>query len=505
MGLSYEQEGVTMIRMVLAGAAAALILAGAAGTAQAAEPLTVSLDECIDHALRENLGLKTTVLGLRTGDYSIIKAESVFDPSISLSVSRDESHTPNFLDYISVSAITQKRSSAQLTYGQALSTGADWGLGIYNTMSESNIEIQKNYTSYVGMQVNQPLLRGFGRRVNRSGIYLARLDRDSDVHVLRQQASNLVYDVIASYWTLAYDRRTLDVRRLSLAQADSLLAYNRKGLELGVLVESDVLEAQSERLRRQQELLDQESAIRDDEDTLRRLLNVVGADEWEGTIITGDEFPEQVSEPDPEVVLEDALANRPEYLGALTTIERAALTETVAENRARPGLDLNAQYRLNGSGATYGKDIEKLGNADAYGWNVGLLFSYPLRNRSAHADLEQRRIDRRRAELSLKDLEQTIAVELRTATRNIASTRERIEVARMEVEVNERKLRMEEERFRNHLSTSYFVLQFQRDLANARGNLNRAVVDRLVAVAAFERARGTLLGDRDISILGMSE
>ncbi len=493
-----------MIKMILAGAAA-LVLVGATGTTQAADPLTVSLDECIDRALRENLGLKTTVLGLRAGDYSIIKAESAFDPSVSLAVSRDESHTPNFLDYISVSAVTQKRSTARLSYGQALSTGADWGIGLYNTLSESNIEFLKNYTSYIGLQVNQPLLRGFGRRVNRSGIYIARLDRDADVHILRQQASNLVYDVIAAYWTLAYDRRTLDVRRLSLAQADSLLAYNRKGFELGVLIESDVLEAQSERLRRQQELLDQESAIRDDEDTLRRLLNVVGADGWEGAILTGDEFPERASEPDPDAVLEDALANRPEYLGALTTIERASLTEVVAENSTRPGLDLNAQYRLNGSGASYGKVVDKLGDAEEYGWNVGLLFSYPLRNRSAHADLEQRHIDRRRAELSLKDLEQTIAVELRSAARNIASTRERIEVARTEVEVNDRKLRTEEERYRNHLSTSYYVLQFQRDLADARGNLNRAVVDRLVAVAAFERARGTLLGDRDISILGVSE
>ena len=76
-----------------------------------------------------------------------------------------------------------------------------------------------------------------------------------------------------------------------------------------------------------------------------------------------------------------------------------------------------------------------------------------------------------------------------------------IGVAKLAVEVNELKLRKEEERFRNQLSTSYFVLQFQNDLATARNQYNKTLIDYALAVVEFQRARGTLLKDLNITII----
>ena len=64
--------------------------------------LELSLDECIDHALRENLDLKAYHLGLRSYELSTVQAESYFDPSISWRMSRDESVTPNYFEYFKV-------------------------------------------------------------------------------------------------------------------------------------------------------------------------------------------------------------------------------------------------------------------------------------------------------------------------------------------------------------------------------------------------------------------
>ena len=64
--------------------------------------LQLTLDECIDHALRENLDMKVYHLGLRSYELSTVQAESYFDPSISWRMGRDESVTPNYFEYFEV-------------------------------------------------------------------------------------------------------------------------------------------------------------------------------------------------------------------------------------------------------------------------------------------------------------------------------------------------------------------------------------------------------------------
>ncbi len=101
----------------------------------------------------------------------------------------------------------------------------------------------------------------------------------------------------------------------------------------------------------------------------------------------------------------------------------------------------------------------------------------------------------------LEDFKSQIMSEIRTSIRNVNINREKIDVARLSVEVNELRLKNEEERFRNQLSTSYYVLQFQSDLSNARNIYNKALMDYTLAVAEFQKAKGTLLKDLNISII----
>ena len=119
------------------------------------------------------------------------------------------------------------------------------------------------------------------------------------------------------------------------------------------------------------------------------------------------------------------------------------------------------------------------------------------------ADYEKKQIDMKRENLVLEDLKSRIITEIRTGIRNVEITREMIDVARLSVEVNELKLKKEEERFRYQLSTSYYVLQFQTDLANARNLYNKALTDYTMAVVELQKARGTLLKDLNISIIAV--
>jgi len=463
--------------------------------------LNLSLEECIDHGLRENLNLKSYHLGLRSYELSIVQAESNFDPSLSLRMTHDKSATPNYYKYYDVSSIERDTSNLNFSIGQMLSTGADWGFGVFTTRSKSNIETAKNYTSYLGFSINQPLLKGRGKKVTRSNVYLAHISNESAFHDVENRAIELVYNLLQSYWNLVYARETLSVNKIALVQADSLLAYNQKGYELGILTESDVLEAKSQRLLRQQEIMNQENVIRDSEDVLKRLLNITTEEEWSLELIPTNKPDIKTVDLDPEIAVEQALKYRPDYKMAEKTLEQNEIYLTIAKNAQLPSLNLNASYNIHGSGTSLNKDLRDLSRTDAYGWQLGLNLSYPFQNRDAKADYEKRQIEIKRTRLALEDIESQIMTEIRSSIRNVNINSEKIEVARLSVEVNELKLKMEEERFKNQLSTSYYVLQFQNDLVNARNGYNKSLIDYTISVVEFQRACGTLLDNLNISII----
>jgi outer membrane protein TolC len=173
----------------------------------------------------------------------------------------------------------------------------------------------------------------------------------------------------------------------------------------------------------------------------------------------------------------------------------------VARNALLPDLGFSASYRLNGSGESFDRNLRKVADADAFGWNVGLNLSYPISNRAARTEFERQEIMLKRAQLNLDDMKEQIIIDIQSGLRKAETDRERIEVAKQTVEANELKLRAEEEKFRNHLSTSYLVLQYQTDLANARNQYNRALMDCILSVLELRQAKGTLLHDLHISIL----
>ncbi len=470
-------------------------------TVQAENVIDISLSQCIDRALTENLSLKAYSMGLKTDNLSITQAETIFDPAFSVEMNRSRNETPNYYAYYGVDSIEQENSNLNMTFGQKLRSGADWGVGFYNALSESNIETAKNYSSYLGIQVNQPLLKGFGKKVNTSSVYFARLDLDNTAYDIENRTVNLIYQVTNAYWDLVYAWQSMRVLELSADQADSLLAYNRKGRELGVLTDSDVLEAESTLLSREQDILNQKSVIREKEDGLRRLLNMSSGDELHADLKPTDEAVLEDYPVDIGSVYQQALGLRPDYKIGQKSLKRYQFNRDLAKNNLLPTLDLNARYNIQGSGTSYDKNIRDMGDFGQYNTGVGLTLSFPIGNRDAKLEMEKREIQIRRQELTIKDIESTILNEIRSAARNVEILRESVDVAQKNVSVNELKLKTEEERFKNKLSTSYYVLQYQTDLANSRNLYHKSIIDYTKAVNELKRAGGLLLRDHNISIV----
>jgi outer membrane protein TolC len=133
-------------------------------------------------------------------------------------------------------------------------------------------------------------------------------------------------------------------------------------------------------------------------------------------------------------------------------------------------------------------------------WNLGLTFSIPLANLFSKANLAQARLNMRQAMLELENQKEQVFLEIKNAVRSVEANYKRILAYTTARDLAEQKLAAEEEKRRVGMSTNYFVLQFQRDLANARISELNAIISYNVSLASLEKSMGTNLKSKNIKL-----
>jgi hypothetical protein len=135
-----------------------------------------------------------------------------------------------------------------------------------------------------------------------------------------------------------------------------------------------------------------------------------------------------------------------------------------------------------------------------HSWSFIATFNYPLGNDTADSRYVQRKIDLRRAKTLLARTNQDVVLSVRTAVRELASSIEAVKAAQRARVASEETLRAEQERLRLGDSTPHNVLLFQNDLLTAESNEITQLQLYRTAITALERAQGTLLEARGISV-----
>jgi outer membrane protein TolC len=137
---------------------------------------------------------------------------------------------------------------------------------------------------------------------------------------------------------------------------------------------------------------------------------------------------------------------------------------------------------------------------DADSWRVGLTLNVPVGNRDAASRYIAARVAREQAGIDYKILEQTATIEVRQSVRQIETDVKRVKAARVNSRLQKEKLDAEQKKFENGISTSFNVLTFQEDLAQARSREAQALTDYNKSRVELERVLGTLPQARSIAL-----
>ena len=472
-----------------------------ANSLQAAEvtPRSLSLAEAVDIALENNVDVKVERENIRLQESSILFERGQFDPTLHLDARTNKTirGSTSILEteFLQTDRIEQQNQQLSLGLKQRFPWGGDYDFTLSETRSSATLQdINPTLQGEPTLTFTQPLLRGFGSEVALGPLRIAQTQLGISHAIFRAQVMATILDIVNVYWDLVFQRENLKVQQQSLRSAEQLLELNRNKVELGLLAPIEILVAEAGVASRVEGVVLAEKAVQDTEDQLRRLLNLPEqSSPHPPPLLPADTPIETEKRFEEEALLAIAVKARPEVEQSRLDLQNRALSIRIAENQLNPSLDLVGTLGRNGIGGNYSTEIDQIQSGSFYRWEAGIVLSFPIGNRAAQANLQKEKAGWNQSALAQEKALQQITLEVKEGLRRVETDFRRIESNRRARILAERKVSAGTERLTLGLISSHDLLEFQNELADARGKEIRAITDYNKSLINLDKVTGLLL------------
>ncbi len=489
-----------------------------------AQPLKLSLRECLEKALAANPEVAVEALNVDVNGRSVSLAREKFLPALNLNFFNQDQTTLGTWGAEGTN-YRYKYNYYVLNLSQKIPTGGTFSLAFTNSMTDterSYTVINPAYFSQVQLNFSQPLLRGFGPTASRLEERRAGAQLEISRAAYKTKLIETVFEVEAAYWGLVDSLEYLRVMESTLRESRELLARTREAARIGAKSEIEVLSAETEVARWEDSLVSARLQAEKTEESLRKLMNLSPKSGPQDPAIEPTDRPD-VDEKDIsyEEALASALRARPEMAAAARSVEASALEVRGYRNQLLPELNLDfSLWNPGQSGVKYiyendnpftGQliDIIRGSRMDAIrdvfnswpnSWNIRLSLNVPLADIISRSALTRARLQNRQEVLRLENRKLLISFEVDDAIRELGNKKQKMASTRAYRVLLEKRVAAEAERYNFGLVGSEWLFNYRNQLAQARANEIRAAVDYRIARARLEKAMGTLLEARNINI-----
>ncbi|MCE9594970.1 MAG: TolC family protein [Planctomycetes bacterium] len=461
--------------------------------------LQLSLEDALAIALEADLGLAIEDSAVDAARFRYAGTWGAFDPVFTANgaVSDSEFEASTITQSGGTSAIvineTNKSYGAGLEF--PLTTGGTLALNFDSNINSSNsaAQISADSTNDVfTLSYTQPLLRGAWRSYATSRQRQSELTWSEAREHHRRVRQEVLLGVQNSYWDLVAALEQLKVADATLGLGREQLDQNQRRLDAGVGTEVDVLQAQANVAVREQERLRAEVDVRAAADLLKASLFANDYKRWDVEIEPVTPLPTEfpITVVPWQAALSVALDQRPEVREQRFAIERSEVEIVRARSEREPALDLTLSSTALGFDPDSGDAFQSASTWEFPSNQAALSFSVPFFNRAGKNAERAARADLIRAHLEADRVELRITTEVRDAVRQVEYQAEAVRAAAKSLELARRQLEAEEARYREGLSTTFQVLEFQQKLAEALSSEKRARADAVKASAALTKAQG---------------
>jgi TolC family type I secretion outer membrane protein len=397
----------------------------------------LTLDHCIDIALKKHPDILAASHTVRIGDSRIGQARSDYYPQVDFQTNYNR---------------TQAYKS-----------------GVSNLAGASPTNL---YTGRLNLSQN---IYDFGRTSARVGV--ANFNRDSYRQDLENVTSLVVLNVKQSYYDVLQSEENRRVSAETVEQFQRHLEIAKGFFEVGLKPKFDVTKAEVDLSNARLNQIRAENDLRIARVTLNNAIGMPDAPEY----VLENNLLFEKHEPVYQEALKAAYDNRPDLHSLILRESAARQSLDLARAGHYPTLTGNAGYGYGGSEFPLGE-----------GWNVGGSLNIPIFN----GFLVENQISESKATIdvisaNVESLKQQIRLEVDQAFSNLREATNRIDTTELTVRQARENLELAEGRYASGVGSPIEVTDALLALSNARTSYTSALADYQNYLASLERAMGT--------------
>lgn len=522
------------------------------------QTLTLTISDAVRRALENNNSIEVARSDVRINEAQLRSQLGIYDPvftiqpTYSRSARNGSASSHNF--FVNGGVTTNLKSGGVV---EAFSNNSRTGTGSQfadPTITRSSIPF---YSTALGVNFNQPLWRNREIDNVRRQIKIQRKRIEQSDAEFRRTTIETIAQVQSAYWDLVFALRDQQNRQSNLNLSKENLRQIEARIEAGTAAPLQRAEVSTELATREADVLLAAQQVTISENTLKQLiLRDPASPEWQVTIVPVDRPVFDEKPASTEDAIREAVANRPELRRLKLQREITEIDREFYRNQTKPEINLVSSFSLNGlaqnipnytptvttqqflgndalllnainqerailnnpnlpqipnSAITVsngnpnviggvGRAFVNIFGTDAINYSVGVQINFPLRNKTAKANLELVEAQQTQLAANERQQEQIVIVEVRNAVQSLETARQRVLAARRARENAEIQLNGERALLDAGRSTTFLLIQRENALTNARNAEIRAETDYNKAVSSLQRATSTTLEVNNIVI-----
>jgi outer membrane protein len=481
----------------------------------------LTLTDYIHEVFAHNESVQAQMLETEVNRHKETAAKGVFEPQLDLSITREANARTN-------NTVQQAEQSGQGYFaeqnsiydggiqeltplGSTIRLGAtmsdlDNNVNPFGSIfTETNNVFTKQYQTFVGATVTQPLLKDFGLTASMGAIRLAALDSDIAFQQYRKQLMLVLSRAESAYWNVYFAQEQLRFFDDSVAVAQHVLDDSRQKLNAGGGSELDVMEAQSGLALRRTKRNDAWQSYLEALGMMRSLTGTAPTPYVGGPIVPEIRVLDLPPGTNAPVSYSDgyweAFQSNPDYLIQAAKMRQEEVRLGYAKNQMLPQLDLKAAYGYNGLGTTPGNAWQVADSQEFPSWSVGLELTVPLGGNIKGRNLKKAaQLSLQEAYLNVKGAQTEIANHLNTVIQQMGAWQQSIQSYQTVVSYNNELLTNTLQRFQAGTVDGDKVLETEADLLDAQQSMANAVVQYQDSIIEVQLTDGSLLKKWDLDL-----
>ncbi len=426
-----------------------------------------------------------------------------------------------------------------------------------NESSNSFAQLNPTYSANLSFGYTQPLWRNRSvdstrRQIKVQKKLIAQSDED-----FRRSTIDVISLVQSAYWDLVFALRDQQNREANLNLSKENLRQVDARIKAGAAAPLERSEVLTELSTRETELLVATQSVATAENSLKQLiLRDIGAPEWNDSFIPTDQPSFSDTPINLTAATAQAIENRPELKRLRLQREIYEIDIDYFKNQTRPQIDINFNYTMIGLAGTTttadttfteplisgnpatnanafllselmilnpaivvpditvtttsgvptqfvggeGRALHNMFTNDARTYSIGATINFPIRNRTAKANLATTELRQSQNDAQTRMQEQTVIAEVRNAVYAVQTARLRVVATRTARANAEIQLEGERKLYASGRSTTFLLFQRENALANARNAEVLAETDYNKAIASLQKATATTMSANNIVV-----